>query len=1261
MQRIILAVFIGISIAVYFLFNRKPNERYMHWYRPWLLFVFILFALVFLTKAILFISSFILWDPFYLEIIYSCFIALLWIIIKFIIKKFGIDEVCLKLLYKLNSDRYAEKEKGGSNYLAWPYYNLPDGEILLKAGTGVFRFLFLFMGILVLFLYMISIFFQDKLPITIPTGSLLPVALVFIEWFLYLTSDKEIMEDEGDIIEPEPERIIDYEKLWNKFLSTFPSGFSSAFIKSNDQKYEELKSVNDKMIKDLLVKFTQTGCDIIASDLNMSNSFYKFSRILLESLNRGGNILILTEIPAHFKIDPNELNVGTGIRDTERDMVEIFAEYLSQTIQKQIPTSNEILKIHYYDASKVADADSRRIILTSVSNMLNNYLIDSKWIKNLELLVVFNFYDSCLSTLSDNRQFSILLSSIQADYKTLIFTPLRNDIHAGLEHTWMLEKPEELRFNEEVQALKSYFIGFNFEKWRDNWNCIARPLTGNAIVSGLELTTLPIEEHIKHIHIFEASYTEFKEGKENLSVYKNLLNNDLTNINQNAIEKCININLLPIAVSSAGGCSEYDRQHFSLIFDAENNAPKIYNKYAFLGKEENFVLTLTKPHLFRDYFYSNFLFFKNNPVEAIQPQLSKSRINLSLQLITLLRNNPVNKESITNLFSQYGITGYSSVHEVISDLFLEYFNYNIKDNFALRYNCENDFYKGKYCKRETYSINDQIFNDQNEFKFLKLVSIVDNAENILFEISMNLVFQNFLPGQNILLNGRPYLFENFTTDGPRLQVRKTETKNVLFYKPEYKITFGNDSEEADLATQLYYYRHGNKYNLTLRINEGRINVETSGFFEFISAYNSPLADEKQPNRYDLSTFEQSMVRRSYKKGRILELKWELLPDFAEKKDKITTMLHLLLYESMKVFYPYHHQYIIICSDSQENQKARKTVPWIYPNFIFTNPIEGNYSDKCCTLYIVEDSFTDLGILKSFQRNFDYIMKHLFDLMVWYDEDPDNVLHDTTQYQENITDRSAFLKYGIKKEIFDGWDLMKDFMDQHLPFDNEILYELSRGRKALGLETIVVCDFCQQTFTLNQVITLNDGLHRCHECSKMAIDTLEQGKGILEEAMQLYKDHLGIDMNKYTFEFVALTARELHELNGIEFNPTTKFDTRKLVGQAWDLEHDKLYFEKGYQKEPTLMTIIHELCHIWEYNELNCNQIRRDTETAYIMEGLSVWAEINLMRWGGYEGTADTCETSRINEESDYGIGFRYIKEHYHTDNPFEQIKKHFSK
>lgn len=1257
-QFVSILILIAVAVVDIFIFNLPKVQRYKHWHRPWMILITMLILLIFSSLLTTFLAGIIPWDIVFLEIIFSSVLGVIWLIIKFVFIITKFDEAMLKFLKKINQSSAEKKSVNNLSYLLWPYYNVKSDEILTRAGTGFFRWLFLVMATVIPVVYLIVLIWGEDIGYTVASGYAIIGTLVFCEWYIYFTSGLPIEEPTETPPVAETTFISDYEKIWRKYIETFPETFNSAFILLNDKSGNKSDD-NDKSIVELMKHFTNDGCDIISSDLNLVSSFYKLSAAFTDALNKGGNILILVEIPIHFKIRRSDIGISLSGVDSNGniELSELFSEYLSYVVHKELPASKEIIKINYFNASKNADAEKKRILLTSVNNMLNDNLLKSIWIKNLELLVVINFHDSCLSTLSQDREFSLILNHINPDYQTLLLTPYRNEIHAGLEYTWMLDKIEERRFHEEVKADKSFFVGFNFEGWRKNWNVIADPLASHPVCSGLELAVIPLTEKVNHIHLLETAYTEFLEGKEDIAVHTDQIYTTLFPVTKEKIHRNILVNVLPVPVTISQGCSDKPIQHFSLVFDSEYNAPRLYKKYSYLGESENFTVILSKPHLFREYFSSNFIYFYKNPVEAIQPQLSKSRINLSLQLFFLLRANKVNRLYIIELLNQFGITDYNSVQSVIFELFQNYLNYNIKDNFSLKYSFDFSFENAKYIKNELFSIPDLNLY-QPDFDFLKTVHINDNAGNTLFEISLSHLFQNYLPGQTVSFNGRPFLVDDYNQSTLTMQVRKTESSNSIFYKPLLNFQFGSDFNKADEPLSLSFFRKGEEYRLQFAIIERKAVIHTSCYYEFTSEYNSHVAGCDQPIKKSLNDSVKNKVSRNYNNCRLLNLSWDVTPDFKDKTGLITTMLHVLFYESLPVFFPYHHQYIHILSDNENQKVYRECLPWIFHQFSYStdddNPVKDNSAVRLC---VVEDSFSDIGVLKAIQRNFTYILKYIFDYLLWIREERNGESEFTLQWKENNYDRLKFLKYGMESDLIDFGELVP-FLEVHMPLEKSVLYEIHTKRILSKSDGNVECDFCANPFRLDEVQTLEDGLHRCKSCSNDAIDSEAQALIILEDSKKLYLEHLNIDFNQYKFEFNFITAKKLHEINKLPFIPSRRYDKRKFIGQAWEREIDKVYVEKGYQKDKTLGIIIHELSHIWEYNNLNCSAIRADNTQNIIIEGLAVWTEIFLLKAAGLIDLSDSTHSYYQNDDSEYGKGFRYILANYLAD-PYIKLKAQF--
>ena len=1254
LQALTIALLVAISIVQIFVFNQVPKFRYKQWYRPVVYLLLAGFFLIFAEKITTFLSGLIPWNLVFLEIIFVSIFLILWIFVKLALNKAGIDDIMITVLKKINLSK-SERQEGAVDYLLWPYYFVADGRINTKSGKDFFKFLFLSSAFLVILVYILIQYFDVKIDFENETGYTLIAMGFFLEYYLYLGFPKEEYmggDGPGPVFEDSE---YDFMRIWEKYVEVFPNSFNVGFVAENESDIKVHDS-NQKLFDELLKKYSSVGCDILASNLDVNDAFIRFSPFLINSLTQGGNILFLVEIPDHFKNKPGDIGLpAKGTDNSEIKLLEIFTNYINFYIQNRLPSSKEILKLNFFDAEQTADAEHRRVLLTSVNHMLNDNLIKSDWIRNIDLLVVINFYDACLSTLSQDRAFSLVLDSINSHYKTLVVSPFRQEVHAGIEQTWMLDRVEERKFNIEHLPQQQYYLGFNFECWRENWNAMATPLVSRKIPSGIELAVIPISEGVPHVHVLETSYSGASEGREDLAVHAGQIDNNKFPITKDIILRKVFINSLPLVIYN-NECFVESADHFSLIYDIENNAPKQLNKFAHLGKEKGFSVIVTKPHIFREYFSSNFLFFQNNPLDAIQPQLSKSKINLTIQLYHLLRNTPVNKNNIIDLLIQYGITEFTDIQSVIFELFTRYFNFNLKDNFALRYKVNHSFDDGDFILEEFFSLND--FNLSQLLPFsLHPVKIIDSAENVLFEIPADLLFQNYLPGQTVSFNGRPYRVENFNRRVHTLQVRKTESQNTLFYKTINQISVSNLIEKDRETLPLYYFNKGIQYKLQIDINEWELSVKPTSYFEFNLEYNSHFSGTNSPKQTKLSEDWINTCKREYSSSRILAISWEISDDFIQHKELLTTSLHILLYESLPVFFPYHHNYMIVVSDNDYNKDYRTKLPWIFHDINYGQLSKVASCEKTISIAIIEDTFSDIGTLKAFQRSFTYIFQYLYDFLLWLTEDRIESPANTIRWKEREYEKLKFLSYGLD-EAFIKSDLLREFLLVHLPIETAAFEELHSRRTVIAASGVAECDYCNKVFDFKDLKLQEGGLYRCSACSVDAIDTTHEAQELLDYCKKIYMEHLGIDFSKWNFTYHFVTAKELHEINNIPFKPTRSYDRRKFIGQAWDRATDRIYVEKGYKRDKTIGIIFHELAHIWEYNNLDCNYLRNNEEHNIIIEGLAVWAEVNLLRVAGLTDLADHTETYYLNDQSEYGNGFRYVLKNF-VDNPFQSLLNRF--
>ena len=219
----------------------------------------------------------------------------------------------------------------------------------------------------------------------------------------------------------------------------------------------------------------------------------------------------------------------------------------------------------------------------------------------------------------------------------------------------------------------------------------------------MELTVFAIMENLKHIHFFEGYNLDYIQSTNKLGGLQRSFIQDETNpkseynyrekVTREKIKSSVFINNLPFIVYSSKNPFCEDK-HLSIIFDVENNAPKLYKKYCHLGKQEAFICILSKPHLFREFFASNMSYFVDVTLEALEPSLSQNRVNLCLQLLHLLTHEKIEVDYLKSLVNSHDVKFDGNVVLLIENLFKRYLELDITQSSMLKsdekYVFEND-------------------------------------------------------------------------------------------------------------------------------------------------------------------------------------------------------------------------------------------------------------------------------------------------------------------------------------------------------------------------------------------------------------------------------------------------------------------------------------------------------------------------------------------------------------------------------------------
>ena len=227
----------------------------------------------------------------------------------------------------------------------------------------------------------------------------------------------------------------------------------------------------------------------------------------------------------------------------------------------------------------------------------------------------------------------------------------------------------------------------------------------------------------------------------------------------------------------------------------------------------------------------------------------------------------------------------------------------------------------------------------------------------------------------------------------------------------------------------------------------------------------------------------------------------------------------------------------------------------------------------------------------------------------------------------------------------------------LQLGNNPLKEVRKNRKLSRLveasfrpnrKNVRCCDFCGKEIYGVEFETLVDGRDRCISCGRTAVKTEEEFIKIFDDVKRNMESFFDIRINTGV-KVEMVNATKLHKRLGQSFVPTSGYDGR-VLGVAIR-KHGKftLMIENGSPRMSTILTMAHELTHIWQYLNWDEKDILRKYGkklNLQIYEGMAKWVEVQYACLINELGTAKREELITMNRADEYGFGYIRYKANY---------------
>ena len=193
-----------------------------------------------------------------------------------------------------------------------------------------------------------------------------------------------------------------------------------------------------------------------------------------------------------------------------------------------------------------------------------------------------------------------------------------------------------------------------------------------------------------------------------------------------------------------------------------------------------------------------------------------------------------------------------------------------------------------------------------------------------------------------------------------------------------------------------------------------------------------------------------------------------------------------------------------------------------------------------------------------------------------------------------------------------------------------------------------CDFCGAEIYGVEYETLADGRDRCLNCSRTAIKTAGEFRKIFEDVKRNMEAFYGIKIN-VGIKVEMVNSKTLHKRLGKAFISTPDSDGRVLGVAIKDRHGYSLLVENGSPRMASMLTMAHELTHIWQYINWNDKQIKKKYGKELnleVYEGMAKWAEIQYAYLINEPATAKREEIITSLRDDEYGHGFLRYRANY---------------
>ena len=694
-----------------------------------------------------------------------------------------------------------------------------------------------------------------------------------------------------------------------------------------------------------------------------------------------------------------------------------------------------------------------------------------------------------------------------------------------------------------------------------------------------------------------------------------------------------------------------------IIYDTEYN---IYNalisqmKYG--GSKGTLIHVISPSYILREYMAAR-LERKESSSHDFDAMISyQSGIHYTryLELLLELSNAGMTEEELMKKNMEYG-WGHANVTELLSEALLKVFSEaeynNVYECFRFEERAAYDIAEGDFVNKTVVTLTDENIRKriQTRLQFVRLRTRGNQEEEL--PILCGNIDNYYMRGQYVPING--YMYHIDSVKGDMMFVNQVTADNRYQYYRASQVVFSNfkiidrclDFAELD-------------FNLAV----ADVSLYPQGYWrstkgiDFVSEGVMKFEIESEHRTREIKRQNIPILQIRMKKT-------ELGPT----PEKVGRLAAFMFQEMIKTLFPYSYMNLYVVSEIPEDceafwtslytdsnkltleEKVRSILPFVR--------VENEDTDYI-NLYFVEFSCLELGMIQALYQERERLFGMSRDYLDWYlgESSREGDSSDRRKMGEQVI--PSYLNLGGEHiaECFDAEAFLQFCKCVKRASESEKEHEQDMKESDVA-DHVQRCSFCgrQSLFTWK----MSDDRRMCRGCKETQMSQKTEITELYRQTFAALEKgyHIRLRQNIHLKMQSAKSIRQ--EASKGRSTPVTG----RVLGFYRPAKHE-LWIESGGPRNAVQITMIHELSHAWQFDNMRVERLYRIDESLalILLEGHTSYMEVDAMRRLGEESYARYLHESLIAREDEYGIGYRLLRDYIlkkgeeRSQSPYEVVK-----